>query len=337
MVPQKLGLQYGFSELYHALENHTHSLHRAVTVVLLGLPSLSPQTLRENPQFVVSLGIWKSLPKGFDEMTQSPRYFLGRKVLLKTGNSNDLEPPASSMPADEEETTKIGEITEVWDKSVTCKLDPSDNFGKEIFIEVNKKDIVRLNNPQEFYWDNSDKMCLEDGIRCDYRNKLVKAKLVEICFNLSAFVTELDFSSDCQEQQQEAVRMVRSCLNLTTFQRGVDRSRLARTDCVGKLAVNGQGHCHGVSSTMAAFLLPLCPLLGLDLKYRSCYTFQPGMATVNNTVDRHHCLELSLRPSGRSGVCDLWMEEKHNNPDWLFMDIKIAYNRLGRSYHQNMF
>ena len=122
------------------------------------------------------------------------------------------------------------------------------------------------------------------------------------------------------------IRTVRNCLNMVTFQRGVDRARISRTDNAGKLAVNGQGHCHGVSSIMAAFLLPFTTVLGIDLKYRGCYTFHDGLSGPNNAVERHQCLEVSFRPSGKSFLVDLWMAEKFNKQEWLALDIQTAYS-----------
>lgn len=50
-----------------------------------------------------------------------------------------------------------------------------------------------------------------------------------------------------------------SGLDIITFQKGLDRGRSpAMCDDVAKLACHGQGHCHTVSSTMAAFLNPFC-------------------------------------------------------------------------------
>ena len=115
---------------------------------------------------------------------------------------------------------------------------------------------------------------------------------------------------------------------MVTFQKGVDRKRVARTDNAGKLAVIGQGHCHGVSSTMAAFLLPLSPLLGIDLKYRGCYTFHDeGPSVPSYAVERHQCLEVSLRPSGKSFLVDLWMAERFDDPQWLALDIQTGYSK----------
>ena len=45
---------------------------------------------------------------------------------------------------------------------------------------------------------------------------------------------------------------------------------------------------------MAAFLLPLAPLLGVDLKYRGVYTFaSPGQMIISD-VERHQCLEVGI-------------------------------------------
>ena len=45
---------------------------------------------------------------------------------------------------------------------------------------------------------------------------------------------------------------------------------------------------------MAAFLLPVAPLLGIDLKYRGCFTFDSGKSVENNSVERHQCLEVRI-------------------------------------------
>ncbi len=77
---------------------------------------------------------------------------------------------------------------------------------------------------------------------------------------------------------------------------------------IGKLAMYGQGNCHGVSSTMAGFLWPFCELLGIELKYRGGFSYSEGEESVSKQVQRHQWLELTLRPSMRSFVCDLWYE-----------------------------
>ena len=68
-------------------------------------------------------------------------------------------------------------------------------------------------------------------------------------------------------------------------------------DNIGKFAYNGQGHCHTVSSTMAAILLPWCSVFGIDLKYRETCS------------KSHQWLELSFRPSNQTVVVDLYRED----------------------------
>jgi hypothetical protein len=62
---------------------------------------------------------------------------------------------------------------------------------------------------------------------------------------------------------------MRRVMNITRLQSGVDRLRDARTQDVGRLITYGQGHCHGLSSTTAAVLLPFAKVLGLFVKYRA--------------------------------------------------------------------
>uniref|UniRef100_A0A7S2F508 Uncharacterized protein n=2 Tax=Octactis speculum TaxID=3111310 RepID=A0A7S2F508_9STRA len=71
----------------------------------------------------------------------------------------------------------------------------------------------------------------------------------------------------------KCVREVRACLNITTFQRSGDeeRSRNRQRYCkddAARFACYGEGHCHTVTSTMAAFLAPWCETLGMDICYR---------------------------------------------------------------------
>ena len=81
---------------------------------------------------------------------------------------------------------------------------------------------------------------------------------------------------------------------------------------------------------MAAFLLPYAPVLGIDLKYRGCYTFENGTSAenANNSVERHQCLEVTMRPSCKTFIVDLWNAEKFDNSSWLMMDMDTAYNRF---------
>jgi len=105
----------------------------------------------------------------------------------------------------------------------------------------------------------------------------------------------------------ECVRAVRRCLDIATFQRrGGERRREWGRYCkddAAKFAVRGEGHCHTVSSTMAAFLYPWSALLGLDLMYRE----DPG--------GHHQWLEFALRPAMRCFACDLYRDDTPTTAD----------------------
>ena len=81
---KNLGLEYGFDELYKADENKSHEQHRVVSQVFRALPVISPEVLEDDPEKLVKLRVWSSLGKGFHQMINSPRYFVGRHVLVNT-------------------------------------------------------------------------------------------------------------------------------------------------------------------------------------------------------------------------------------------------------------
>ena len=215
------------------------------------LPSLNPDIIHNNYEDLVHLGIIDCLPRGLQEMRTSPRYFPGRKVLIK---ASELERVYSANSSAEAGITKISTIVEVSDHRCTVALDPYENYGREVRVEVARRDVVTLNNPHVFHVEPTGKFAFEDGLHCDYEKKIVKAKTVEIGFQLSKLISKLDFlSENCQDIQKEAILKVRSCLNLITFQAGVDRSRVSRSDCAGRLAIYGQV-CVGLSQSIVSVI-----------------------------------------------------------------------------------
>ena len=234
-----MGMRYGFHDLYKAEDDHTHVLHSVVTSVFRALPSINPGTIKNNFEEFVRLGILDTLPLGLMEMLTSPRYFPGRQVLIKTKDVEEFTGDDNNSGAGG--LTKIGKILQVDSGSCLVGLDPYENYGRDIKFDIPRKDLIFLNNPHRFHVESTGKYAFEDGIHCSYERKTVKAKLIEIGFLLNKTMKKLNFlRRDCVDDQREAVLLIRSCLNIITFQSGVDRSRYSRTDCVGRLAVNGQ-------------------------------------------------------------------------------------------------
>ena len=87
----------------------------------------------------------------------------------------------------------------------------------------------------------------------------------------------------------------------------------AVTGHVGKLSLKGQGSCHGCSSVIASYLYHFAPLLGFDVKYRSGMSHHEVGEKARHTLDRHQTVEVTLRPSMKSVIVDLWFEGVHQN------------------------
>ena len=68
------------------------------------------------------------------------------------------------------------------------------------------------------------------------------------------------------------------------------------TGHVGRLALKGQGSCHGCASLMASFLYHFSNLLGWDVKYRSGVCQSSG-TPVDGKKDGHQVVEITMRPS----------------------------------------
>jgi len=214
-------------------------------------------------------------------------------------------------------------------------------------VEADRETFLRLNQPQTLPMDSRGGVCLEDGLRIDYRSTLARAKLCEVALALAPIVRELDFGAAAAEHeavQLRAVEAIRNCLDIVTFQRGLDRGRLsAMCDDAAKFMCRGQGHCHTVTSTMAAALYPFCRVLGLDLKFRGGYSWDAvnnseaqgsaGVA-VADEPERHQWLEVATRPSMRSFAVDLWVADIRG-PEALRWPIEDCY--MTRMYPHGKF
>ncbi len=120
-------------------------------------------------------------------------------------------------------------------------------------------------------------------IQCsnNYNSLIARAKMCEISLTLTLrpSVSSLDFpmADECQDKQLACVRVIRRCLDLTTFMqpsagRARDSHRYCKDD-VFRFSVGGQGHCHTVTSVMAAILVAWSAVIGIDVKYRDTMSF----------------------------------------------------------------
>jgi hypothetical protein len=159
---------------------------------------------------------------------------------------------------------------------------------------------------------------LEDGMSADFASPLMKSKMAECSLALEPIMCDIGQAIRQKDIAQltaspcNALKAIRSCLDVTTFQRdggtrGRDRFRYAK-DSVTKMAVYGEGHCRTCSSCMASFLWAFSELLCVDLLYRM------------DEHGSHQWLQFDVRPTMRSFICDL-LAAMAESISWLEKEI----------------
>ena len=72
------------------------------------------------------------------------------------------------------------------------------------------------------------------------------------------------------------------------------------TGHVGALSLRGQGNCHGCSSVIGSYLYHFAPLLGLDVKYRSGFSYHNSRFV---KYIKGHSITTWTRRLGKGTVC----------------------------------
>ena len=168
--------------------------------------------------------------------------------------------------------------------------------------------------------------------------------LAQVALALEDVATRLDFEGDAEAVvagQLECVKRVRQVLNITRLQvrprsppavptkhgatnsavlvvrtvhaaaqDGVDRRRESRSNSVARLITYGQGHCHGLTSCMAAVLHAFSPVLGIDVAY---------------VVDRR---PRSLNGSARTAMCVSVLVAAHSVHGCAMVLVQVSQRRL---------
>lgn len=265
-----------------------------ITVQVFGrLPVLSPVTV--TPGFLRQMGLWTPTAVAAalhlaSICSSSPRYFPGREVITSSGS--------------------LGRLVRMGIEQTLLSMTTAEG---EVISPFDTKEILCLNQRHVFALEGTDQsgdsvLYLEDGIRCRYSSSLARGKMCEIALRLCPLLEDLGrlleqgaAASSLDEVRIDAVRAIRGCLDIRTFQRehggrDRDRARYCKDDAA-KFAAFGEGHCHTVSSTMLAFLYPFAEVLGLDVFYRE------------DAGGHHQWLEFCTRPSMCTFLCDLYRED----------------------------
>jgi len=219
------------------------------------------------------------------------------------------------------------------EKKIRVKVDAlcsgNDNEeGKQVEVTVDRAMVLELNHRHALPYDSKTAtLTLEDGITCRYKQAITKAKMCHIALELRALIDDGNNMWKSDSLQCACVRRIRKCLNIITFQRGEDgslnagreHSRNFKRYCGNAaelFAVYGQGHCHTVSSVMAAFLYPWQDLLGIDLRYRGGFCFTSKFdGVVQEAPENHQWLEFTTRPSMNMYTTDLYRSDGASSKD----------------------
>eukprot|EP00927_Polykrikos_kofoidii_P049380 TRINITY_DN43444_c0_g1_i1.p1 TRINITY_DN43444_c0_g1~~TRINITY_DN43444_c0_g1_i1.p1 ORF type:complete len:973 (+),score=143.50 TRINITY_DN43444_c0_g1_i1:171-2921(+) len=321
-----------------------------LTRMFAALPQLEPGLGSED---LVAGGLWQ--PEEAELLSvhvspgvlTSPRYFPGRRVAVGSRCVSPLVAdglralPPSAGEGRFEVRTPLARIVAARGPDIVVRIETV--VGGDTFRElvVPRSRLAEQNNPTIFKPTRCGRgIVLEDGVRCNWSSALMRARLAELSVALAAVVQRLPARAEvkpgeistegdsCLFLQREAVKVFRRHLNVTCLYDGVDRQRFSTGDAE-KLMTFGCCHCHGLTSIMAAALLPFSQLLGIDVRYTGGFHAQDSDLEVNNDVERHQWLELTFRPSMQTFVCDLTLagcpvDGPRWHPEWLLMPVAEA-------------
>ena len=344
-----LNFKEAFNKLGENIYKEYLNNNQEIKTLFIKLPSISEETLQKHPNFLVQIGVWEQIPKNIDKMWTSPTYFKGRRVNIKIPCSpyrvinkkinNEFLVYNKNL-----EKTYLSPYGKIIDYDPKTKIFIIETKGVDNIIynlSFKSDDIFLWNSGQVFAKDLLNKIILEDRIRADYTEPIVKAKIMEICLKLNNIIKKMDFNKENEiiNLQKEAIITIRKSLNLISFYKGVIKERYGRTDCIGKLGIYGQAQCHGLSSTICGYLLPFCDILGIEILYRGGISFINSLNAFNNkdkniekikicNGENHQWVEINLKPYMKTFVIDLWFQEAFNDDKYLFVDIVDAFNNL---------
>ena len=258
------------------------------------LPIFDDATL--TPARLEDLGLWSGAARSaadalMSRVARTPRYFVGRQVLVPGGHQ------------------EIGEL-KMFDPSSDRALVVT-NGGRE--RAVSWESLLRLNQrhllPSTVGSDGCKVMRLEDGLWANFGSPLLRVLMARaalaidsIFANDVAAALEAGDEGALDEARALAVRAIRSCLDVTSFaraggaERGRERTRYAKDD-IAKMAAYGEGHCRTCSSCFAPFLWSFAELLAIDPHY------------CTDSYGRHQWLQYEARPSMRAYCCDIYRDE----------------------------
>lgn len=153
---------------------------------------LSPATLR-TPTALVECGLWAKGPAGFDAMQSSPRFPVGRRVIVRLPGVAPLcthdrwylgLQSGRVGAASTAFTTYRARIHSFADDTVVLTVDVASDAGAPSAVRqvsVPRAQVVPYNQRSVFAAAPSgDALLFEDGIKCNYSSLLMRAHMAEV-------------------------------------------------------------------------------------------------------------------------------------------------------------
>lgn len=302
-----------------------------LTRIFTALPVIAPGISQAH---LVAAGLWTpeeaailsaALPENL-----GPRFFVGRHAaVMSSVISSRVEDGLRALESGNDGgfayRTPNARISGFSGTDVLVQLETLSGGTRE--TAVSGKHLVEQNNPTVFQQTACGRgIILEDGVKCIWASTLLRARLCEMAITISE---ALKNTVELRKIQTTSVLAIRRHLNVTCLYDAVDRHRFVKGE-VEKLMTFGCCHCHGLTSIMAAAVLPFSKMLGIDMRYTGGYHAHEGDLEICNNVERHQWLELSFRPTMETVVCDLTLagcpvDGPRWRPEWLLKPVAEAF------------
>jgi hypothetical protein len=274
----------------------------------------------------VAFGLWDGKPHGVRRMHDTPRYAMGRQVLVDAHVNPDAKDERGFLAFKED-----GPLLRTYRASLVGEK--GDDFlvqldGRREPLVVPKQHIFELNQPHKYTGDVID---FRRDVHADYDSPLLKAKVAEGAIRIGSLVSQIDFDKpkEAEGLARKAVVALHKVMHMKYPKPGVDElpGRSRDTDA-GRQLVCGIGSCFKQGGVFLSLLNPFLPTLGVDAQYVAGKTYTH--LKVNPEADpfnggEHGWLQLTYRPLMTSYVSDA---------TWRRLDQPVdeAYSRAGRRY-----
>jgi len=275
---------------------------------------------------LVALGLWTAEPRNAQFMRESPRYVVGRQVLVDTTVNPDAKDPLNFMAFKADgpklRTYRASVVGEQGD-SFLVRVD-----GRQEPLAFPKARVFEANQSHEYA---GDVVQFRRDVRADYDSPLLKAKVAEAALRVAPIAEQIDFAKpqEAERLQRRAVQAIAQVMDMRYAKpENYQLPGRSQDGDAGRQAVCGIGSCFKQGGVLFSLLNPFLPSLGVDAQYMAGKTYTHLRTTPDADPfagGQHGWLQLTYRPTLSMFVAD---------PTWRRLDQPVdeAYSRAGRRY-----